>query len=48
MLYEVITILKKAIAQVKEHYDYVIIDSPPALGPMTINALSASNRNNFV
>jgi len=36
-------IMKKAIAQVKNHYDYVIIDSPPALGPMTINALSASN-----
>ncbi len=36
-------ILKRAIAQVKEDYDYVIIDSPPALGPMTINALSASN-----
>jgi chromosome partitioning protein len=36
-------ILKKAISQVKAKYDYVIIDSPPALGPMTINALSASN-----
>ena len=36
-------ILKKAIAQVKKDYDYIIIDSPPALGPMTINALSASN-----
>ncbi len=36
-------ILKKAIAQVKSNYDYIIIDSPPALGPMTINALSASN-----
>lgn len=36
-------ILKKAIMQVKSTYDYVIIDSPPALGPMTINALSAAN-----
>jgi chromosome partitioning protein len=36
-------ILKRSIAQVKEEYDYIIIDSPPALGPMTINALSASN-----
>lgn len=36
-------ILKRAIAQVKDEYDYIIIDSPPALGPMTINALSASN-----
>ncbi|MEA3521424.1 MAG: AAA family ATPase [Campylobacterota bacterium] len=36
-------ILKKAIAKVKKNYDYIIIDSPPALGPMTINALAASN-----
>lgn len=36
-------ILKNAIAELKERYDYIIIDSPPALGPMTINALSASN-----
>jgi len=36
-------VLKKAIANIKDEYDYIIIDSPPALGPMTINALSASN-----
>lgn len=36
-------VLKKAIANVLKDYDYIIIDSPPALGPMTINALSASN-----
>jgi chromosome partitioning protein len=36
-------ILKRALGQVAKDYDYVIIDSPPALGPMTINALSASN-----
>jgi len=36
-------VLKNAIANVKKDYDYIIIDSPPALGPMTINALSASN-----
>lgn len=36
-------ILKRKIADVKKDYDYVIIDSPPALGPITINALSAAN-----
>lgn len=36
-------ILKKKIEEVINTYDYVIIDSPPALGPLTINALSASN-----
>ena len=36
-------VLKKAITKIKDNYDFIIIDSPPALGPMTINALSASN-----
>ncbi len=36
-------IMKNALAQVKSSYDYIVIDSPPALGPMTINALSAAN-----
>ncbi|MDD6055592.1 MAG: AAA family ATPase, partial [Helicobacter sp.] len=36
-------ILKKKIEEVTSIYDYVIIDSPPALGPLTINALSASD-----
>lgn len=36
-------IMKNALAQVKSLYDYIVIDSPPALGPMTINALSAAN-----
>ena len=35
--------LKEAIEEVRGEYDYIIIDSPPALGPMTINALSAAN-----
>jgi len=36
-------VLKKAIEKLRDTYDYIVIDSPPALGPMTINALSASN-----
>lgn len=36
-------ILKKKIDEVRYEYDFIIIDSPPALGPLTINALSASD-----
>ncbi len=36
-------VLKMALDEVKDKYDYIIIDSPPALGPITINALSASD-----
>jgi chromosome partitioning protein len=36
-------ILKKAIESVREKYDFVIIDCPPSLGLLTINALTASD-----
>jgi chromosome partitioning protein len=36
-------ILKKAIADVRERYDFVIIDCPPSLGLLTINALTTSD-----
>jgi len=36
-------ILKEKLEKIKDKYDYIIIDSPPALGPITINALSASD-----
>lgn len=36
-------ILKRKIEDVMDMYDYIIIDSPPALGPLTINALSAAH-----
>lgn len=36
-------LLKKAIEPIKKKYDYIIIDSPPALGPITINALGAAD-----
>jgi chromosome partitioning protein len=37
------TILKRALADVTESYDYVIIDCPPSLGLLPINALAAAN-----
>ena len=35
--------LKRELDRVKPHYDYVIIDCPPALGWQTINAFTASD-----
>ncbi|NPA87490.1 ParA family protein [Caminibacter pacificus] len=36
-------ILKKRIKELKKDYDYIIIDTPPTLGLITINALNASD-----
>src|SRR5436309_8613414 len=35
--------LEKALASVKPKYEYILIDTPPSLGLLTINALAASN-----
>lgn len=36
-------ILSEALNQVKQDYDFIIIDSPPALGMISINVMTASN-----
>ncbi|MDX6672193.1 MAG: chromosome partitioning protein [Solirubrobacteraceae bacterium] len=36
--------LEKALDKVKEDYDFVCIDTPPSLGLLTINALTAADK----
>lgn len=37
-------VLKKAIAQLEGEYDFVLMDCPPILGVLMVNALAASHR----
>ncbi len=37
-------ILKEKINEVEENYDYIIIDCPPSLNMLTINAMTTANR----
>ncbi len=36
-------VLKNALEEVRDNYDYIFIDCPPSLGLLTINALAASD-----
>jgi chromosome partitioning protein len=35
--------LEKALTPIKDRYDFILVDTPPSLGLLTINALVASN-----
>ncbi len=36
--------LEKALDEVKDDYDFICIDTPPSLGLLTVNALTAANK----
>jgi len=36
--------LQKAFREIEDDYDYIFIDTPPSLGLLTINALTAANK----
>jgi len=37
------TVLKRALADIRDSYDYILIDCPPSLGLLTLNALTAAD-----
>ncbi len=36
-------VLSKVVDEIKDHYDYIFFDCPPALGLLTVNALAAAH-----
>jgi chromosome partitioning protein len=36
-------VLKQALAEIRDRYDYIVIDCPPSLGLLTLNSLTASD-----
>lgn len=37
------TILREALSKLRDRYDWIIVDAPPSLGILTINALAAAD-----
>ncbi len=37
------TILRRAVAPIRAHYDFILLDCPPSLGLLTLNALTAAD-----
>ncbi len=37
-------LLKRALSKIKDQYDYIVIDCPPALGLLSLNALAAVDK----
>ncbi|HUA49792.1 MAG TPA: ParA family protein [Solirubrobacteraceae bacterium] len=37
-------LLREALAPIRDHYAFILLDCPPSLGPLTVNALVAADR----
>lgn len=35
--------LKESLSEIKDRYDYILVDTPPNLGILTVNALTAAD-----